>query len=52
MSYPEDRLDNAHDVVEWCKKHFASNVVGTSSRTNRHIPHRVFWEISGMYKLH
>ena len=34
MSYPEDHLDNAHDVVEWCKKHFASNVVGTSSRTN------------------
>ena len=45
MSYLEDRLDNAHDVVEWCKKHFASNVVNTSSRTNRHIPQSILGDI-------
>lgn len=34
LNYEGDRIKDAHDVVEWCQKHFASNEVGTSSTNN------------------
>ena len=48
MNYKGARINNAHDVVEWCKTHFSSDEVGTSSRMSRQVPYRVFWEITGM----
>lgn len=47
MNYKGVRINNAHDVVEWCKRHFTSSEVGASSRTSQPVPCRVFWEISG-----
>ena len=48
MNYQGVHVNDAHDVVEWCKSHFALDEVETSSTTSRHIPYRVFWEIIGM----
>ena len=31
MNYKGVCIDNAHDVVEWCKTHFASNKCGAPS---------------------
>ena len=49
MNYKGVRINNAHEVVEWCKTHFSSNDDGTSSRASQIVPCRVFWEISGIY---
>ena len=48
MNYKGFHIDNAHDVFEWCKTHFASDKVGTSSRKSQQVPYRVFWERIGM----
>ena len=48
MNYKGVHIDNAHDVVEWCKTHFALDEVGISSRMSQQVPYRVFWEIIGM----
>ena len=48
MNYQGVRVNDAHDVVEWCKTHFTLDEVGTSSKMSRKAPYRVFWEITGM----
>ena len=48
MNYQGVRVNDAHDVVEWCKTHFTLDEVGTSSTTSQQVPYRVFWEITGM----
>ena len=48
MNYQGVHVNDAHDVVEWCKTHFALDEVGPSSTMNRKAPYRVFWEITGM----
>ena len=48
MNYQRVCVNDAHDVVEWCETHFASDEVGKSSTTSRQVPYRVFWEITGM----
>lgn len=48
MNYQGVHINDAHDVVEWCKTHFALDEVRTSSTTSRQVPYRVFWEITGM----
>ena len=35
MNYQWVHVSDAHDVVEWCKTHFVSNEVGTSSTTRQ-----------------
>ena len=42
MNYQGVRVNDAHDVVEWCKTHFALDEVGTSSMTSRQVPYKVF----------
>ena len=53
MDYKGYHINNAHDVVEWCKTHFPvpTNIDNTSSQADQVIPFRVFWEVSGIYKL-
>ena len=53
MEYKGYHINNSHDVVEWCKTHFPvpTNIDNTSSQADRVIPFRVFWEVSGIYKL-
>jgi len=48
MNYQGVHVNDAHDVVEWCKTHFALDEVGTSSTMSQQAPYRVFWEITGM----
>ena len=48
MNYQGVHVNDAHDVVEWCKTHFALDEVGTLSTMSRQVPYRVFWEIIGM----
>ena len=48
MNYQRVHVNDAHDVVEWCKTHFALDEVGTSSKMSWQAPYRVFWEITGI----
>ena len=48
MNYKGVCVNDAHDVVEWCKTHFALDKVETSSTMSRQAPYRVLWEIIGM----
>ena len=48
MNYQGVCVNDTHDVVEWCKTHFALDEVRTSSTMSQQAPYRVFWEITDM----